>query len=599
MSFSSTVLDEIRHRISLVSIVAKRVRLARSGKQYVGLCPFHEEKRPSFMVNEEKGFYHCFGCSSHGDVISFVMRVENITFVEAVRYLTTMGSIAARHDVGCKQDKSLNTAHQKKLISLMEVATTFFEQQLYSPAGKEALAYLYKRGLSDAVIARFRLGFSPKKNSYSVALKKHDGVDDNLLKEAGLLMFSQDRQQVYATFRDRIIFPITNVHGQVVAFGGRALGTIQPKYFNTPDTPLFRKSEILYGLAQAHSPAVRTGTLIITEGYMDVITLANSNFPYVVATLGTAMTIGQIITVWRLVSDPILCFDGDTAGCHATDRLVDKILPLLKAGISLRFAQLPEGKDPDDVLQEQGATFFASVLKDATPLCEKIWHSLVSGRIFNTPEKHAALEQAINETTNHIVDPIVRKSYKDLLHRWRYTLFKSSTEKKTSGYYFIPKEKKRTVFPSMVNISTRLLLSFLLAYPQVLVSNAKEILVLLDNYKERELLELAVYLLTKCPDNGMDGIRLIAVLTHFHRGAAVKSLKHYLVSEFQRRRQDPVADCQSMLVALYDQSLARKIEDMQVVLSMNPSLENWRHLQLLQEERLRLYEGDNYPVPIV
>jgi DNA primase len=418
MALPQGFLDELRRRLTLSTVIGRTVKLIKAGREYKACCPFHKEKTPSFTVNDDKGFYHCFGCGAHGDVITYVMETSNMTFPEAVERLAT--------EAGLEVPRATpeETAQAKRRASVLEVVETvcaFYEQQLRMPAGREGLAYLQRRGLDDQTIAHFRLGWAPSAGALKAAMAHRD-IDQDQLIEAGLLK-KRDDGSLYDYFRDRVMFPITDRRGRVIAFGGRILGDGQPKYLNSPDTPIFQKGTVLYGLAQAREPAGRSGQVIVAEGYMDVIALARAGFTEAVAPLGTALTESQIEELWRLADEPILCFDGDSAGQRAAGRAADRALPLLKPGKSLRFALVTGAKDPDDLIREQGRDAMRTVLETARPLLETLWQRLVSGRDLTTPERRAALDREVYELCGQITDRSVQEHYKQALKERLWALF--------------------------------------------------------------------------------------------------------------------------------------------------------------------------------
>lgn len=408
MAFPPEFLDELRNRISLPGIVSRRVKLAKRGREYSGLCPFHNEKSPSFTVNEDKGFFHCFGCGAHGDAISFEMRANHLGFTEAVEKLAQELGLDVPQ---ATPEERKREARRASLHDVMEAACRFFETQLRSGAGRDGLTYLRERGLSEETIARFRLGWAPDSRE---ALKKavmSESCPETLLLEAGLLKKPENNGASFDFFRGRITFPVTDRRGRVVAFGARTLGDGQPKYLNSPDTPLFHKGSMLYGLAHARETARARNLALAVEGYMDVIALHQAGFTYAVAPLGTALTEGQIEELWRLADEPILCFDGDNAGQRAMARAAERGLPILKPGKSLRFAVLPHPEDPDSLIKAKGAAAMQAVLDAAQPLFEVTWKLATEGRPLDTPERRAALEQELKEKTFGIADETVRWQY--------------------------------------------------------------------------------------------------------------------------------------------------------------------------------------------
>ncbi|MGH6973077.1 MAG: DNA primase [Stellaceae bacterium] len=415
MAFPPRFLDELRHRISLADIVGRRVKLTRRGREFTGLCPFHNEKTPSFSVVEEKGFYHCFGCGAHGDVIGFIMQTENLAFPEAVEQLAQRAGLDVPKATPEERQRAERAA---TLQGAMEAACAFFEAQLRAAEGRAAREYLSNRGLDDAAIKRFRLGYAPDGRE---ALKRALGgkFPEQLLIEAGLIHQSDDGRAPFDYFRNRVMFPIGDRGGRIIAFGGRVIGDGQPKYLNSPETPLFATGRTLYGWAAARAAAARDETAIVAEGYMDVIALQRAGFGTAVAPLGTALTESQIEELWRLAPEPILCFDGDAAGQRAAARALDRALPLLKPGRSLRFAILPEGDDPDTLIARQGRKAMHSILEGAVPFAEMLLRiertSTSPGK--QTPEQRAAFRSKLQARIAQIADATVQKEYADFIFK--------------------------------------------------------------------------------------------------------------------------------------------------------------------------------------
>ena len=413
MAFAPQFLDDIRSRVALSDVVARRVKLIRRGREHSGLCPFHNEKTPSFTVNDDKAFFHCFGCGAHGDVIGFVMRTEGLSFPEAVEKLA--GEAGLQVPVASPEERQRAKA-QETLHTVNEAACVWFEKQLRGAAGRHALDYLKGRGLSDETIARFRLGFAPDgRDALKAALTKQ-GISEALLLESGLIgrpAASDDRggRATYDRFRGRVMFPIADRGGRVIAFGGRIMGDGQPKYLNSPDTPLFNKGRVLYGLAAAREAIHKTQEAIVVEGYMDVIALHQADIRTAVAPLGTALTEQQIELLWRMAPEPILCFDGDAAGQRAAQRAAERALPLLKPGHSLRFALLPAGDDPDSLVRGGGANAMRDVLGAVRPLVDLIWEMAIAGRPTDTPERRAMVRKDLRDQAARIADRSVQDFY--------------------------------------------------------------------------------------------------------------------------------------------------------------------------------------------
>ncbi|GGE04773.1 DNA primase [Polymorphobacter glacialis] len=405
MSLPPAFLDELRARVPLAPVVGRRVKLTRAGREWKGCCPFHNEKTPSFYVNDDKGFYHCFGCGAHGDVIKFLTEQEGLGFIDAVKQLASQAGMEVPSET---PEARARAEVADTLQSLAGRAADWFTAQLKSPAGAAARDYLERRGVSAKMVKDFAIGFAPDgKTSLKTALK--DAGEDRLV-EAGLLGRS-DNGETYDRFRGRLMFPIRDRRGRVVGFGGRALGDVQPKYLNSADGPLFDKGRLLYNLDRAGPTAHKSGRLVVVEGYMDVIGVAQAGIAELVAPLGTAMTEAQLALAWRQVDEPILCFDGDGAGQKAALRACLRALPLLAPAKSLRIATLPHGEDPDDLVKRGGATAFEAVLAGALPLIEYLWRSETEGIDTATPERRAAVRQRLRAHSDAIAEPSVRALY--------------------------------------------------------------------------------------------------------------------------------------------------------------------------------------------
>ena len=414
MAFPPEFLDELRRRLVLSSVIARQVKLQRKGKEHLGLCPFHKEKTPSFTVSDDKGFYHCFGCGAHGDVIGFVMNVQGLSFPEAVDNLAGEAGLEVP-----RQEPSDAAAREKRkgLTDVLESAARWFEARLASPEGAAARDYLTARGLSRETVETFRLGYAPPDRGKLRAALEREGFDPSLLVEAGLVKRPEDGGpgETRDFFFNRVIFPITDRRARVIAFGGRTLGESRAKYINSPETPVFQKGRVLYNLSTALRAARDQGELILAEGYMDVLALAQSGFTAAVAPLGTAVTEGQIEELWRIVPEPILCLDGDAAGRRAAVRAAERALPILKPGLSLQFAFLPQGEDPDSLLQAEGPQAMRARLEAALPLVDLLWIKETEGRDLSTPERRAALRRDLRQTTQALQDRELAEDFLDEL----------------------------------------------------------------------------------------------------------------------------------------------------------------------------------------
>jgi DNA primase len=420
MRFTPQFLDELRARLPVSEVVGRRVKLKKAGREFKGLSPFQQEKSPSFTVNDQKGFYHDFSSGKHGDIISFLMETEGVGFTEAVERLAAMAGLALP---AVTPDAARHEQRRKTLHDVMELAAKFFADTLASRAGAKARGYLGDRAISPATQLQFRIGYAPGDR---FALKEYLGaagipVED--MVEAGLLVTGDDIPVPYDRFRDRVMFPIADLRGRVIAFGGRALEKdVAAKYLNSPETPLFHKGDNLYNLGPARLATHNGAALVVVEGYVDVIAMVGAGFPASVAPLGTALTENQLALLWKMADEPILCFDGDKAGQKAAWRAADLALPHLKPGKSLRFALLPEGQDPDDLARSGGRGAIEEVINAARGLADVIWSREVEGGSYATPERRAALEARIGELSNGIRDEVVRRYYRqDLAERLQRT----------------------------------------------------------------------------------------------------------------------------------------------------------------------------------
>ncbi len=469
--------DELRAKISIVDVVGSKVKLVRKGREYQACCPFHNEKTPSFTVNEIKGFYHCFGCGAHGDIIKFEMEANGLTFIEAVEKLA--------HKVGMQLPK-LNPETKEQAekrasaYDIMEMATKFFEKNLRLPIGREALDYLYARGFDDNIITKFRLGFAPNNNGLKAQLSSRE-ISEKEMNELGLLTIPEDKTRTsHDFFRNRVMIPIMDKRGRVIAFGGRVMDKSQPKYLNSPETPIFNKRRILYNLNYAREKGYEAQRLIICEGYMDVIAMDKYGIGYAVAPLGTALTEDQIQEAWKVVSEPICCFDGDNAGIRAAIRSVDRVLPILKPGYSLQFAFLPNKQDPDEFLKEKGTDEFLKVVTDTEPLKDLLWKKTLDGKQVQTPEQKARVEKEIKEEVAKITDETVRNYYVQEMKGKIYSEFVEKVRPQKQKVQYISKNKQKSLIKAVKtdldDLVAKYIVSAFICYPQ-----------LVEEYEERLL----------------------------------------------------------------------------------------------------------------
>lgn len=421
MNFQPSTLDEIRARLPVSAVVGRRVRLKRQGREWAGLSPFNKEKTPSFFVNDQKGFYHCFSSGHHGDIFRFLMETEGVSFPEAVQRL------AADAGVDLPKSTPQDAEREKRRATLHEVldlAATYFESRLQAREGAGARGYLADRGLNPSIQRDARLGFATPER---FALRDHlagKGVDRDTMVEAGLLIHGDDIPVPYDRFRDRIMFPIHDACGRVIAFGGRAMAKdAQAKYLNSPETPLFHKGACLYNHHRARAAAHRAGTVIAVEGYVDAIMMSVAGFAHTVAPLGTALTEDQLGLLWRMAEEPTLLFDGDGAGRKAAYRAIDIALPQIGPSRTLRFALLPEGQDPDEMIRSAGRAAMDDVLRLAQPLVEMLWMRETQNLDLSTPERRAALERRLREAVSPIRDEATRQHYHSEMRQRLRTLF--------------------------------------------------------------------------------------------------------------------------------------------------------------------------------
>jgi DNA primase len=409
MRFSTAFLDEIRARVPVSQVVGARVKLRKQGREWAGLSPFNAEKTPSFFVNDQKGFYKDFSSGKYGDVFTFLIDAEGLTFPEAVERLAAMAGLPlpARSKESEEREQKRASLHE-----VLELAGQIFVSTLNAPAGAKARGYLADRRIDPATQRQFGLGYAaPDRFALRDALAGR-GVDAERMIEAGLLIHGEGIAVPYDRFRDRVMFPIHDRSGRVVAFGGRALEPgAKAKYLNSPETELFHKGGLLFNHHRARRAAHERDEVIVVEGYVDAIAMTQVGFPHAVAPLGTALTSEQCALLWSMASEPILCFDGDKAGQRAAFRAIDTALPLIGAGKSLRFAMLPAGQDPDDLARSGGAPAIEEVLRRAQPLAEMLFARETEGRRFDTPEQRAGLERRLRELVGSIGEETLRRHY--------------------------------------------------------------------------------------------------------------------------------------------------------------------------------------------
>ncbi|MEX3012030.1 DNA primase [Hoeflea sp. TYP-13] len=417
MRFDSSFLDELRDRVPISDVIGKRVAWDKRKTNvpkgdWWACCPFHGEKTPSFHCEDRKGRYHCFGCGVSGDHFKFLTELDGLSFPEAVQQVADMAGVA----MPAPDPRAAQRERERATLSdVMELATAFYQEKLQSAEGAKARAYLRDRGLSGKTIETFRLGYAPDGRNVLKEFLASKGVEKQQIEACGLVVHGPDIAVSYDRFRDRIMFPILSAREKVIAFGGRAMSSDSPaKYLNSNETELFHKGRVLYNFTRARrgaQGAESSGTIIAVEGYMDVIALHQAGIENAVAPLGTALTDNQLDLLWRMTPEPVLCFDGDEAGTRAANRAVDLALAGLRPGRSVRFAVLPQGQDPDDLVRHEGRAPFDAVIRAARPLADMVWMRETTSGVFDTPEKRAALETTFGRVTATIGDESVRRHY--------------------------------------------------------------------------------------------------------------------------------------------------------------------------------------------
>lgn len=445
MSLPKAFLEEIRARVPLSDVIGKRMKLTRAGREYKGCCPFHNEKTPSFTVNDQKGFYHCFGCGAHGDVVGFLMSHDNMAFMDAVEQLAGLAGMQVPKPTVEEQKKF---QRQMSLYDLMEHAAKWYAAQLHSMENKKILEYLITRGLSLETIKAFNLGFAPQEDKGLLQSLKKAGYTVEAMKEAGLFRDSQRQKgEVYPFFRGRVMFPVLDFQGRCVAFGGRVMPESHggppdksaPKYINSPETEIYHKGRMLYNLSRARKVIGDGETVVVVEGYMDVIALWQAGFKGAVAPLGTALTENQIEEIWKTMPEdartPVLCFDGDNAGQRAAARSLERILPILKPDYSVKFAFLPEQHDPDSLIKDEGVGAMNKVIDNAIGIFDMMWAEESKGRNFSQPEAKAGFRTALEKRAKQIANMTVQEFFIYEINQRINDLFLSKGSSKAAPRY--------------------------------------------------------------------------------------------------------------------------------------------------------------------
>ncbi len=587
MAHPPEFLDDIRERIVLSELISRRVNLQRRGNEHVGLCPFHNEKTPSFTVNDMKGFFHCFGCGAHGDVIGFTMQSEGLPFVEAVENLAAMAGLQVPKS---SPEAVRQQQRRAELSEVMERACSYYEACLNSPNGLAAREYLQDRGLSEETISRFRLGYAPPGNGLKQALTS-DTIPEALLMEAGLVKRSREREDTYDFFRRRVMFPIFNRRGQVIAFGGRVTGDGEPKYLNSPETPLFDKGRTLYGHSLAQRAARERGRLIVTEGYMDVIILSQAGFEETVAPLGTALGENHIRMLWQMCNEPVLCFDGDPAGRRAAARVALRAMPLLQPDHSLRFATIPAGEDPDSLVRAHGPPALEKVIGEAESLSSVIWALETEGRDHDTPERRAGLDRRLENRAHAIEDRKVRFQYQQLFRKWFRELDRGYAGNPRAGPSGLPSGPQ----PRAGNVTLlrrryeQVMLCVMINHPWLLDSHVEELarVTMLDQQLDKVLGEIQNALAS---DSSLDSHALMNQLVENGYQAVLDSLgdaELYVHAPFARKdasKNEVATGFSELLSRRREAALEKEVRHALSEFKQEPTEDNWHKYEKLKSE---------------
>lgn len=583
MAFPLYFLEQVRERINLVDLIGRQIKLQRRGAEWIGLCPFHHEKTPSFHVVPDKNFYHCFGCGAHGDALKFVREQQNLPFLDAVKLLADMAGLEMpKRDP--QQQKQEDARDQS--VQIMERAASWFHQQLLSNEGRTAREMLKNRGISEAMIAQFQLGYAPQavqKMLSELALPAKEA------RELGLAKTGENGD--YAFFRERLMFPIRDVRGQTIAFGGRRMREDQPaKYMNSPDTPLFTKREQLYNLDQSKAAARKDGELLVAEGYMDVIALVQAGFPAAVAPLGTALGADQIRRLWRYADSPILCLDGDAAGLRAAGRVAEEAIKIAGADKGLRFALLPSGEDPDSLIKNRGKAAMQQRIDKALPLGEFLWRQYSAGVNFAQPEAVSGLKKRLDDLAGSTEDPYLRSSYRQF---WRDQIWQSTRQNNALRQKNTPKLPAQRLYDttprsSSAQITARIVLCALINHPSLIAEFAESFSTLdfpehLDNLRQK----LHIYAEKSAQYPEDESSALVDLLKQQHEIALndVLSREVYIVAP-EAAREGSVDEARALLLRLerilYEQCLVADAERLYKEAGSDAKV--WQRLELLQKE---------------
>ncbi len=477
MAVSKATQDEIRDRLTLSDVIGQRVKLKRAGKEYMGLCPFHGEKTPSFTVNNQKGFFHCFGCGAHGDVFGFLMQDENLSFPEALEKAADMAGVKIEKSREFQGPSKAQMEYRERLFQLMRRACDYFQNALTQHEGKEAARYISARLLTSDTVKKFFLGYAPEQRQGLLTYLEKQGFTLEEMRATGVLSENEETGKRFDKFRGRLIFPITNPKGQIVGFGGRALKKDQtPKYLNSPETQLFHKGAQVYNYDKAAKSKDRELPLLIVEGYMDVIKLAQSGYERVVASLGTALTEGQIQQCWKLDLNPVVLMDGDAAGVRAQKRVIERVLPLITPNKTLSFLTLPEGLDPDAYVDAKGVQKFKALLETKKSLVDQLWDLFYVSLPRNTPEEKSQAEKNLKSLVSSVTDPTLKQYYiQEIKDRLYQVAYQSKILPKTDGKWAKKQETKKRKPVAFQDLTVQIFVLLMVRYPKLVEAFEEEI----------------------------------------------------------------------------------------------------------------------------
>lgn len=581
MPFPPRFLDELRERITLSQLIGKKVKLTKRGREYIGLCPFHHEKTPSFTINDDKGFYHCFGCGAHGDIIRYLTDSERMPFMEAVEYLAHMAGLPMPK---IKEESPERRQEYQTELQIMEEACVFFQKCLFSERGRRARAYFQNRGITPDIAKQFRLGYAPS-GSALLAYFTEKGLSVQKAISLGLIVDKTDSHTRHDYFYDRIMFPILNRRRRVIAFGGRLLEKGEPKYLNSPETALFHKGEQLYALPNAVDTMRKKNQAILVEGYMDVIALHSAGFTNAVAPLGTALTENQIRLLWQGCDEPIICFDGDMAGRKASIRAMNRAIPILTPGKSLQFVFLPEPFDPDDMIRKKSPQAFQEALNNAKTLAYTLWNTLTDGRSLDTPERRAKLEKDATDIIAKIQNEQVRAYYMKDLKKKLWQLEHRKDARRSSLSFG---EAQGISRPNADLLAGRMLLAYLICFPKV-VQNVLEDLANLElgEASLQHILQEATDCLINNPD--MTSEELInAVLPEGSK--TIPEIE--MLQKSNRTEEDVRIELSKWIQALQLKALQAEHEAKLHEFSQNPTAELWENIAKIKKEIENLSTSD-------